>query len=186
MRQRRSAARFGVENTEKTWTVGALRDLRLMSVIPSGSRYVGNDQDHCPEPQNPTLTGQWSLFLPTSMHSREAAAAGSPRRKPWVTWQFQQTSREAATARCATFAAAASRLTEIRRQRSAGSRRQLSAFVASRLKKMWVKTRTMVSSYVQRMLHNVCLKGFHIKAQGSGSRTSASKRPPWVDDGPIS
>ncbi len=40
--QRRSATRFGVENTENdTLTVGALRDLRLLSVILSGSKKCG-------------------------------------------------------------------------------------------------------------------------------------------------
>ncbi len=40
--QRRSATRFGVENTENdTLSVGALRDLRLLSVILSGSKKFG-------------------------------------------------------------------------------------------------------------------------------------------------
>jgi len=38
------------------------------------------------------------LFLPTYLVSREAAAARSPRRKPWVTACLREFSREAAAA----------------------------------------------------------------------------------------
>ena len=76
-----------------------------MNIAPAGSSSTASRQ---------TVTfrsrRRQTLSLPISSHSREAAIAGSPRRKPWVALQLQRTSREAATARCTKFAAAASRL----------------------------------------------------------------------------